>query len=61
MKVYEVELFKDANKYCEKGIKELIDEIKLWAEDSEIGDTITINVLDMDETEYDNLPDFAGP
>ena len=32
-----------------------------WLEESEPGDTVKIEVLEMTEAEYDALPEYMGP
>lgn len=57
MKVFKITPDIDANPYIEKEI----DNIAVWLEESEIGDKITIDVINMSEEDYNNLPDYMGP
>lgn len=57
MKVYTIQPGKDLNSCTEKDIKNIIP----WLEESEIGDIITIEVVEMSEEEYNFLPEYMGP
>ena len=57
IKVYEVEPGKGANRCTERKIEDVL----VWLEESEPGDVITIRVIEMDEQEYNSLPEFLGP
>lgn len=61
MRVFEVELFKGAKKYCEADTEKLIEDIRLWADILDIGEEITIKGIWMDEEKYNTLNDFRGP
>lgn len=57
MKVYNVLPGKGLNKCTEK----TVSEVMFWIQDLEVGDTLTIRVLEMSESDYNALPEFQGP
>jgi len=57
MKVYKVTPDTDLNPCSEKSI----DNVIPWLEMAEIGEKITIEVIEMTEAEYDALPEYRGP
>jgi len=56
MKVYKIRP-DGGNPCCESDIEAL----KVWFEESQVGDNFIIHVLEMTEDEYMNLPEYMGP
>lgn len=42
-------------------VEKNIDGVAYWLDMAENGDTITIKAIEMTESEYDALPEYAGP
>lgn len=57
MKIYKVYPEIQSNACCEKNIENVIS----WIENAEIGDMISIKIINMTEEEYNLLPEFMGP
>lgn len=57
MKVFKISPGKDLNWCIEKNPENIIS----WIAESEVGNTITIEVIEMTEKEYENLPEYEGP
>ena len=57
IKVFKVSPGKGLNSCCEKDIKNVI----IWLEEAEPGDVIEIKISRMQESDYDRLPEYAGP
>jgi hypothetical protein len=57
MKVFKVWPSVDLNPCIEKDPSACM----VWLEESEPGDVIKIEVLEMTEAEYDALPEYTGP
>ena len=61
MKVYQITPGQGCCPHTEKSIKEAIEMLGMWLEESDGEDLITIKSLEMTEEEYDNLPEWNGP
>ena len=61
MKVYQITLAKETCPFTEKTIAKAIEGIKSELDGAEVGQEITIKVLEMTEQEYDALPEWMGP
>lgn len=57
MKIYRITPGKDLNQCCEKDPKNIL----VWFEESEPGDIVTVETIEMEEYEYDALPEYIGP
>ena len=57
IKIYKTYPGKDLAPCCEKDIKNVIP----WLEQCEVGDVLSIEILEMEEDEYNNLPEYMGP
>ena len=57
MKIFKVYPDVDLNPCCEKDPAAVLP----WLEESEPGETIKIEVIEMTEEEYDKLPEYMGP
>jgi hypothetical protein len=57
MKVYNISPGKGCNKCCEKDPKNAL----IWLEEAEPGETITIDVMEMSEEDFNSLPEYMGP
>ena len=57
MKVYEVTPDKGLNTCTEKDIDGVIE----WLDMLEIGETMTIKIKNISESEYEALPEYEGP
>jgi hypothetical protein len=57
MKVFNVSPGKGCNSCLEKEIENVV----VWLEEAEIGETITIEIKEMSERRYDRMPEFMGP
>ena len=57
MKVYKVTPGKGCNPYCEIAPETVLDVI----EESEIGDIVTVEIIDISEEKYKNASEYEGP
>ena len=57
IKVYEVEPGKGLNKCTERHIGDLLD----WFYDAQPGNVITIRVKEMNQSDFNSLPEYMGP
>lgn len=57
MKVFKVTPGEGLAPCCEKEIK----NVSVWIEEAERGEVITVEVLEMSEKEYEELPEYIGP
>ncbi len=55
--MYKVIPGKGCNPCCEKEIK----SVCVWLEEAEVGDELKIEVIEMTENEYNELPEYMGP
>jgi hypothetical protein len=47
----------DLNSCCEKDLNEVVS----WIQACEPGEKITIEIFEMSEAEFNNLPEYVGP
>ena len=66
VKVWEIELFPDANPLYVRNLEEVATMLAVEAEETsddcyEVGDEIKIKRCEMTQEEFDNLPEWDGP
>jgi len=49
------------NKWCEKSIDDVIKFLPEWMAEMEKGERFEIEAVEMDENDFDNLPEYTGP
>jgi len=57
MRAFKITPGKGYSSCCEKEAKSVID----WLEISEVGDIITVEIIELSEKEYNQLPEYMGP
>jgi len=57
MKVFRITPGVGCNPCCEKQANSIVT----WLEEAEVGETITVKILEMSENEYSELPEYMGP
>ncbi len=38
-----------------------IENVKAWLEEADVGDTVQIDIREIEESEYEDLPEYIGP
>jgi hypothetical protein len=61
MKVYKVVLFDGADSYIDESADSVAQFLQCELNELEQGQTATINVFEMSEAVYKNLPEWCGP
>jgi isochorismate hydrolase len=61
MRVYKISMAKGTCPFTEKTVSDAIAGIQSTVEEAEIGTEVTINVIEMTEKEYAELPEWTGP
>lgn len=46
---------------CNPCIEEDLKDILIWFQEAGVGDIITVEILEMSEKEYSELPEYMGP
>jgi hypothetical protein len=61
MKVYKVTIGVDRSPFIEADLKNAMVGVETALQETEAPETLTVEVIDMDEQEYKNLPEWSGP
>ena len=61
MKVYRVTPDKQCASHTENNLSSAISAAQTWLSEGEVGTELTIEVLEMSQEDYDNLPEYEGP
>jgi hypothetical protein len=57
MKIYKITPGEMLNPVCEKDSTSILS----WLEEAESGEKIVIDIIEMTEDEYNDLPEYMGP
>ena len=61
MKVYQITPDKDCNPHTENNLKSAVASVEEWLKDSDKGTVVSIEIFEMTEKEYSQLPEYEGP
>lgn len=61
MRVYKVTPGEGNNSYVESDLRIVAEQLPDWLIDIELGEKVTVDVLEMSEEEYKALPEYMGP
>jgi len=61
VKVYKIQPDAGCNSFCEKTLESAIIGIKTFLDEGCEGMLMSIRILEMEESEYDKLPEYMGP
>ncbi len=49
------------DKDCSPCIEKSPQAVMIWLQEAQPGETITVEVMEMSEDEYNSLPEYMGP
>ena len=61
MKVYKITPCYQCNSHSEDSIESAVSSVQEWLKESDVGNIIKIEILEMTKKEYDALPEYLGP